>query len=253
MQIMDGDEERLPGGNVGGAVRVGDTVRRPTGPWTPAVHALLDHLARHGVPHVPRVHGLDGRGREVLDYLPGEQVDLRAGALSLGRLESLVRWTRGFHQAVAGFEHSGPWRFWPTGGPTTLIAHNDLAAYNLCFTGDELSGVFDWDLAGPSTPLLELAFIAWNGVPLWREEDRRDAARRLRVIAGTYGGIGPREILHAVPGRIQLMIDGIRQAAVLGDPGMANLVRLGEQEQDAASRAGLVDRIPLIDRQLDQH
>jgi aminoglycoside phosphotransferase (APT) family kinase protein len=30
-------------------------------------------------------------------------------------------------------------------------------------------GVFDWDLAGPTTPLLELAFIAWNCVPLWRD------------------------------------------------------------------------------------
>ncbi|MFI2076838.1 MULTISPECIES: hypothetical protein [Streptomyces] len=31
----------LPGGNVSaGVVRIGDTVRRPAGPWTPAVHAL---------------------------------------------------------------------------------------------------------------------------------------------------------------------------------------------------------------------
>ena len=37
--------ERLDGGNIGGAVRVGDTVRRAAGPWTPAVHALLTHLA----------------------------------------------------------------------------------------------------------------------------------------------------------------------------------------------------------------
>ena len=38
-------EQRLDGGNQGGAVRVGDTVRRVAGPWTPAVHALLAHLA----------------------------------------------------------------------------------------------------------------------------------------------------------------------------------------------------------------
>ncbi|MDQ3709071.1 MAG: aminoglycoside phosphotransferase family protein, partial [Actinomycetota bacterium] len=31
--------ERFAGGNVGGAWRVGDTVRRTPGPWTPAVHA----------------------------------------------------------------------------------------------------------------------------------------------------------------------------------------------------------------------
>ena len=70
---MTGDgearEERLPGGHVGGAVRVGGTVRRPAGPWAPAVHALLAHLAPR-LPGVPEVLGLDDRGREVLSYLP---------------------------------------------------------------------------------------------------------------------------------------------------------------------------------------
>ncbi|WP_406474882.1 hypothetical protein [Streptomyces platensis] len=34
------EEQPLAGGNVSaGVVRVGDTVRRPAGPWTPAVHA----------------------------------------------------------------------------------------------------------------------------------------------------------------------------------------------------------------------
>jgi hypothetical protein len=213
------------------------------------VHALLAHLADR-VPCVPRVHGIDEQGREILDYLPGEPVDLQSGPPSRGRLASLVSWTRGFHRAVASFSHPGPWRFWPTGAPTTLIAHNDLGAFNVCFIGDDLAGVFDWDLAGPSTPLLELAFIAWTGVPLWRDGDLRQTADRLHLIADTYGGVDPREILHAVPGRVQLMIDGIRDAAALGDPGMANLVRLGEQEQDRASLAGLVDRIPRIDAAL---
>ncbi|MGA8209061.1 MAG: (deoxy)nucleoside triphosphate pyrophosphohydrolase, partial [Nocardioidaceae bacterium] len=44
--LLDG--HRLDGGNVGGAVRVGGTVRRATGPWTPAVHRLLDHLGDVG-------------------------------------------------------------------------------------------------------------------------------------------------------------------------------------------------------------
>jgi hypothetical protein len=35
------DEQPFEGGNITAVVRVGDTVRRATGPWTPAVHALL--------------------------------------------------------------------------------------------------------------------------------------------------------------------------------------------------------------------
>src|SRR5690349_7680727 len=65
-------EQRLSGGNTGGAVRIGDTVRRAAGPWTPAVHALLQHLEAVGFAGAPRAHGFDEQGREVLTYLPGE-------------------------------------------------------------------------------------------------------------------------------------------------------------------------------------
>jgi hypothetical protein len=204
--VTDAGEERLPGGHVGGAVRVGNTVRRPVGPWTPAVHALLGYLAPR-LPHVPEVLGFDDRGREVLSYLPGTVIDVRAESLTPARLAALVAWTRAFHDAVAGFAHPGPWRWPPLAGPT-LIGHNDLAPWNVCFAGDALAGVFDWDLAGPSTPLHELAFIAWSGVPLWGDIGAATAAARLTAIADGYGGVGARQILRAVPGRVRAMFDG---------------------------------------------
>lgn len=52
---------RLDGGNTGGAVRLGDTVRRATGPWTPAVHSLLDHLQNTGFDRAPQALGLEWR------------------------------------------------------------------------------------------------------------------------------------------------------------------------------------------------
>jgi len=244
-------EERLRGGNVGGAVRVGDTVRRATGPWTPAVHALLEHLETR-VPHVPRVLGRDEQGREILSFLPGRVVDLDAAeSLSPRQIFSVVSWTRAFHDAVDGFSHPGPWRYFPVDQPT-LIGHNDIAPYNVCFAGDELAGVFDWDLAGPSTPLLELAFIAWNCVPLWSAIDPRVAADRLQVIAAAYGDGGPdaRAILRAVPYRIQAMLDWIVTAARAGDQGMANLLAAGEPGRSSGPLARLIDRIPEIERWL---
>jgi hypothetical protein len=240
-------EQRLDG-NVGGAVLIGDTVRRPTGPWTPAVHALLDYLAPR-LPHIPTVLGHDEQGREILTYLPGRVVDSNAERLTEAQLASLVGWARAFHAAVAGFTHPGPWRYFPVDSPT-FIGHNDIAPYNACFDGDDVVGVFDWDLAGPTTPLFELAFIAWNCVPLWTDIGPDLAAQRLAVIASTYGGVEPRAILHAVPPRIRLMLDGIPRAAAAGDPGMANLMARGEPEQSTRSLAGLVSRIPAIDRAL---
>ena len=84
-------EERLEGGNTHAAiVRVGDTVRRPTGPWTPSVHALLRHLERSGFGGAPRVHGIDDQGREILDYVEGVVVHPDHDVLVLGDDSALV-------------------------------------------------------------------------------------------------------------------------------------------------------------------
>jgi len=48
-------EQILHGGNTSVVVRVGDTVRRRTGRWTPAVHALLAHLTSVGFADAPTV------------------------------------------------------------------------------------------------------------------------------------------------------------------------------------------------------
>ena len=60
MTERPGVEEPLRGGNVSArVVRVGDTVRRPAGPHTPAVHALLAHLHGARFRHAPRPLGID--------------------------------------------------------------------------------------------------------------------------------------------------------------------------------------------------
>lgn len=245
---MISDGEVYLAGNVGGAVRVGGTVHRPTGPWSAAVHALLRYLDGQ-VPNIPRVLGRDEQGREVLTYLPGRAVDVNDETLSIPQIVSVVRWTRSFHDAVAGFSHPGPWRYFPV-ATASLIGHNDIAPYNVCFDGDELAGVFDWDMAGPTTPLLELAFIAWNCVPLWRDTGPLAAAERLRVIATAYERLDARQILYSVPQRIRAMLDWIPAAAASGDPGMAHLMTLGEPGRSHRALSGLIERIPAIDQQL---
>jgi hypothetical protein len=64
-------EEILSGGNVGGAVRAGDTVRRTGGAWTPTVQRLLHHLRDQGLTWVPEPFGTDDAGRDTVSYLPG--------------------------------------------------------------------------------------------------------------------------------------------------------------------------------------
>lgn len=245
--LLDG--HRLEGGNVGGAVRIGSTVRRPTGPWTPSVHRLLRHVRDAGLRSVPEVLGTDARGREVLTYLPGTVVDVDEERLTEKQLAEVARWARDLHAAVADFDDEGPWRFFGVEAPT-LVAHNDLAPYNLCFEGDNLVGVFDWDLAGPSLPVFELAVVAWNGVPLFRSMPAAEAARRVEVIAAAYGRFTAAEILAAVPVRTQLAIDGIRTAVARGDEQMRNLTLIGEPENTERALDGLRQRLPEIEAAL---
>jgi hypothetical protein len=65
-----GEKALLTGGRITqGVVRVGNTVRRPTGPHTPFVHSLLRHLEEVGFDGAPRVLGIDEQGREILTFI----------------------------------------------------------------------------------------------------------------------------------------------------------------------------------------
>lgn len=67
-------ELALSGGNVNEVVRVGDTVHRTAGPWTPTIHALLAWVRAQGVSVAPAPLGLDETGREILTWTEGEVV-----------------------------------------------------------------------------------------------------------------------------------------------------------------------------------
>ncbi|WP_236123204.1 phosphotransferase [Cellulomonas palmilytica] len=228
------EEVVLPGGNVGGAVRVGATVRRPTGPWTPAVHELLGFLADEGLAGVPRPHGVDDRGREVLDYLPGEVVPVGRVELTDAQLASAARWLRDYHRVVAGFPRSSRrWRFVERAlGPGEIVCHHDFAMYNLVFDGDALAGVFDWDTAGPGVPLDDLAMFAWVSPLLFPDADAARLAHGLRVIADAYGGVDPETLLRHVERRVTDSADRITAGQRAGDAGM---LRLGERDEPAST------------------
>ncbi len=95
-------EEALPGNVTAGVVRVGDTVRRPAGPWTASVDALLGHLHAVGFRGAPRPLGRDDRGRQALEYVPGELGD-PAGTYSLDELASIGAFLADLHRATASF------------------------------------------------------------------------------------------------------------------------------------------------------
>ena len=250
--LLDGAPLDL--GNVGGAVRIGSTVRRPIGRWTPAVHALLAHLHAAGLDGVPRVLGRDAREREILSYLPGRSIDTMREITSDAVLADGVRWLRRFHDAVASFrpDPALPWRN-QTGRdlePGEIVCHHDTGAYNWRVQGERVTGVVDWDMAGPGRPIEDLAFIAWNTLPLAKPIPIDESARRLRLMADAYGGIDPAAIADAVVPRMTSAGDRIEAGQRAGDPGMLNLAKVGEPARMRRILARLEDRLPSIRAEL---
>jgi hypothetical protein len=211
-------EERLSGGNTTEVVRLGDTVRRPVGRWTPAVHDLLGHLESVGFAGAPRVLGIDDQDREVLEFVPGEVGTLTpADPLpewfrSPDACWAIGRWIRDFQSAQAGFvaDATKPWRRAPGSvlGPGRVVVHHDVSPYNTVRRPDGSLVVLDWDFARPGDPIEDLAWAAWRWTPLmagsrWHREygvhAGEDLLHRQRVnLAAMLDGYGPSPEQRAV-------------------------------------------------------
>ncbi|WP_249670814.1 phosphotransferase [Cellulomonas wangleii] len=251
-------EVTLPGGNVGGAVRVGPTVRRPAGPWTPTVHALLDHVRSRGLDGVPAPLGIDAQGREVLEHLPGEVVDL--AEVTDARLASGAAWLARYHDAVADLRPvEARWRLVDRDlAPGEIVCHHDATMYNMLVAGpgaDDVVGVVDWDVAGPGVPLDDLVMFAWSGVPLYAEPGAQEGARRLRLLTRAYGeqaaALGrpapaAQDVARHVVPRMTASTDRIAAGQEAGDPGMLNLLRVGEPARTRAGVAAYAARLTAL-------
>jgi aminoglycoside phosphotransferase (APT) family kinase protein len=228
-------EERSLGGNLNDAVRVGDTVRRTPGPWTPAVHALLRYLEEQGFP-APRARGFDQQGREILEYIEGEAhsgtlVPLPDHVLDEPHLVAAAQLLRRYHDLAAGFRAPAGAR-WRLVAPTKheIICHNDWTPWNALFKDGRLAVMLDWDLAGPGSRLWGVA----NAVPAWAplyhghgKWTLDERLRRLRLFLDAYG----LEDRSALVPTIRLFLTHVgkfvEDEGRRGDPGMQRLVAMG--------------------------
>lgn len=232
--------ELLRGGNTSDVVRVGATVRRPTGHWTPAVHALLRYLEAAGFPESPRVLGSDGQGREILSFIDGEttmQHPWPAWAWAEDTLVQAGRLLRRYHDTVAAFSRTRRhWLSGPSGvAPNQVVCHNDFAPYNVVYRDGRIVGLIDWDWAGPAVPAWDLAMAAYAWVPLFepsvagRLEPRppTDLGARLRLLLDCYGLSNRDGFVALVADRVQASVDGIRALANQGWARYGALVETG--------------------------
>lgn len=180
--------------------RVGETLRRPWGPWSGSVAALLEHLERSGFRGAPRSLGRDERGRQVLGWVEGES---HAGhwpphARDDRVLARIARLLRELHEHTASFpvDRALPWIAGEAArAPGQVILHGDVSMSNLVWRGAEPVALIDWEFAEPGP--------AWNDVlhallcfaPLYSDavcesygfERTPDRVARIELFLSEYG------------------------------------------------------------------
>lgn len=237
----DEGEVPLPGGFVTEAVKVGDTVRRAVGPWSPAVHSLLEHLESVGYAAAPRFFGIDERGREILSFVEGLVPDgVHPDVVTETALQDVGGLIRGLHRAVAGFAlpRGKKWHFESLGGPGPhVVCHHDLSPKNTVFRDGRAVAFIDWDMATPEAPIHDVVHAAWQFVPLVSDEECArqgwtrppDRGSRLRALLDAYGlpdeerqGFAAR-----VADRMEITARGIEALAVRGEAAFRSLAESG--------------------------
>ena len=218
--------EPMPGGNTGAVVRVGDTVVRQAGPWTPQVQALMRGLRARRVAGVPQPLGINGTDAEVVEYIAGDVgvYPMPAWVWSDELLVEVAHMVRAFHDASQGLDLplSG-WRRPPV-NPVEVICHADVAPYNVVCRDGHLVALIDWDYAVPGPRGWDLGYAAYRWVPLTVVDvglDRTQLERRLELFCQEYGA-DPIEVVQWAIARLDdLIAYSLDQAAA----GVASFIR----------------------------
>lgn len=219
------NEEPLTGGNSTVVSRVGQTVRRTAGPWTPRVHELLRTLRAAGITEVPEPLGLDEQGREVLSFVPGDVANypLPEWLWQPHVLAESAQLLRRIHDAsVPLIAQRDGWQV-TTRGPVEVICHNDAAPYNFAFEGGHVSGLIDFDTASPGPRIWDLAYLAYRLVPFVTDagdDAPAEEARlsRLAALVRAYGSVdgavfAPTEVLRVMAARLEDLAQFTEQRA----------------------------------------
>ena len=214
---MDKEERPLSGGNsTESVVRVGSTVRKP---WTAATSAVFEYMAavRAAGVDVPAVHGSDDQGRGITEFVPGA-LAMDRPPLSAAQLTRVGRIVRTLHDASSGFTPTGSphWDVLIPAPDDELICHNDLAPWNL-IVGQRWVFI-DWDGAGPSTRLWDLAYSAQAFTLSDVNEDPQRAATRLAALVDGYAADQDlrRRLAATIPLRAAAMYDLLHSSHQVG-------------------------------------
>jgi hypothetical protein len=241
---------QLSGGNMSAVVRVGDTVTRTAGAWTPTIHDYLRQLVAAGIDWVPRVIGMKG-DREVLSFVEGDVplYPLPSWVWTDEALADAARHLRQLHDASVGFNPSGAvWQL-AAHEPREVICHNDFAPHNLAFAAGHIVGAIDFDTSSPGPRVWDLSYLATRMVPLSADHsdgspDEQQNHRRIQLMLDAYGSdLSWVDVVRVAIIRLRdLAAFSFAKAEELGKPNLRDDAEL--YERDAIYLEVVIARLP---------
>lgn len=259
------DQPELLSGFLSSVVRRGDVLDRPAGASTPAVQALLGHIARVRPGLAPRPLGYETPGGvERVEFIEGDVAG--GGAVPPyvwldETLAALARLLGELHDATVGFRppEGARWRTdaaHPAGGE--VVCHNDVAPWNTVFRGQRPVALIDWDLAAPGPRLWDVSFAIWHFVPFYggasgdpfEPGTLGPRGRRARLFCDAYGLADRAAVVPTLLERMTATLETIRERAAAGEAAYVRLRSLGAPEGVLEQRAFVECHRELIEAEL---
>lgn len=176
MENNDDHKTELAGGREGKILKIGSLVSRPLNPWTPTIHAYLNHLHANGIDFVPKPHSINqDTGTEQVSFVKGEVCNypLNQAFASKTALVSSAKLLRKLHDASVGFlnQLTGD-EIWmlPKYEPAEIICYADYAPYNVVVKNAQVVGIIDFDTCHPNTRIWDIAYAIYRWAPINRPD-----------------------------------------------------------------------------------
>lgn len=237
-EVLQDREDRV-------VLRVGETVRHPSEPWTASVHALLAYLRDRGFAEAPAPVAV-GADYEEIAYIEGssgeEACRMVASDESLAAVAQLLR---RYHDLVAEWRPEVPPVWYDgqvgTGGGDRLVCHGDVGPWNLVWREERLVGLIDWEYATIGTRRTDIAYALhylapfrdrsyWQGILAMKTRPRR--RHRMAVFAEAYGIAVDDQLIDEV---IDSQQAGVQMMITLAERGrlrQRQLIELGELDRE---------------------
>lgn len=171
-------------------VRVGDTVRKEPAENCDFIRKVMIELTNNDFHYSPRYLGMDDKGREIMTYIDGEQMNHTEISFDLIKQTLVV--LRKFHDIFSKSELSG--------GEETLL-HSDFSPWNLIVKDKKLVGVLDFDDVRPGKRIYDVANVCWTFLDIGSNDSNfteEEVYKYLPILIDAYGDIETSDFVDAL-------------------------------------------------------